>query len=69
MCMRLIKLLLILFLPSLASADDWNWAPDQPVGSTLPDFTVAATDGSSVTLGELAGTRGTLLFFSRSTDW
>ena len=69
MRMRLIKLLLILCLPGIAPADDWVWAPDHPVGSRLPDFTVTATDRSSVTLGELAGTNGTLLLFSRSADW
>lgn len=47
----------------------WTWAPDQPVGAFLPDFTVTNHQGQPVALSEARGQKGTLLVFSRSTDW
>ena len=47
----------------------WQWAPEQPVGAVLPDFTVTNHEGQAVALSEVRGEKGTLVVFSRSTDW
>lgn len=52
-----------------ARADEFVWAESQPLGSKLPDFSILDTDGRPVSLSRVTGKKGTLLFFSRSTDW
>ena len=49
--------------------EPWTWAPEQPVGAVLPDFTVTNHEGQAVALSEVRGEKGTLVVFSRSTDW
>ena len=44
-----------------------NWAPS--VGVSLPALSVKDTKGTSVDFDDLAGERGLLIFFVRSTNW
>ena len=71
--LRALLLLLAICAGSLAWAQEgpapWQWAPAQPVGAVLPDLALTGHEGQAVTLGEVGGERGTLLIFSRSTDW
>ncbi len=61
---------LLLLLSSTANAEDgFVWAPAQPLGSTLPAFEVVDNAGNPTQISQLIGKNGTLLFFSRSTDW
>ena len=39
-----------------------------PVGSQPPDFSLAATDGQTITLGELAGHKHVVLVFYVGDD-
>ena len=65
----LTALLLAGQLTLTASADEFVWAPQQPLGGTLPDFTALDTSDKRVALSDLLGEKGTLLVFSRSADW
>ena len=69
MRMKLINLLVLLLLPLISSAEDWEWAPQHAIGNNLPDFSVTTTEGDTVQLSELSGEKGTLIMFSRSTVW
>ncbi len=69
MRMKLINLLVLLLLPLISSAEDWEWAPQHAIGNNLPDFSVTTTEGDTVKLSELSGEEGTLIMFSRSTVW
>ena len=61
--------LLALLLTLGLAAEEWVWAPEYPVGSSLPNFSALDVDGEPVTLKQLAGEKGTLVLFSRSAVW
>lgn len=44
-----------------------DWGPK--VGEKLPELHVSRANGSDETLTDLAGEKGLLLFFVRSTNW
>ena len=52
-----------------ASAQDFDWAPDYPVGATIPLLDAPDQDGQRQTLQTLSGENGILLMFNRSFDW
>lgn len=52
-----------------ATAQAYQWAPDFPVGSSIPVLEAPDQDGRVQTLETLAGPRGLALFFNRSFDW
>lgn len=52
-----------------ALAQDFVWAPDFPVGSTLPEISAQDQDGVVRTFDELVGENGMLFMLSRSFDW
>ena len=54
--------------PSQAQ-DDYVWAPDFPVGSSLPDIAAADQNGNLRTFEDLVGENGMLFMLSRSFDW
>ena len=60
---------MVCMLPLGVHADEWTWAEQLIEGEPLPAFSVMDTAGSPATVSDVAGERGTLLFFSRSTDW
>jgi len=58
-----------LLLSPLGQAQDFVWAPDLPVGATIPEIEAPDQNGVNRTFGELVGEKGALLMFSRSFDW
>ena len=67
---RCVLLVLLFLTGSNCRADPaWSWAPDQPIGSILPQFIAEDHLGNVRAMNELAGLNGTMLFFNRSTDW
>ncbi len=50
-------------------AQDFDWAPDYPVGSTIPLLEAQDQNGELQTLKTLSGENGILLMFNRSFDW
>ena len=60
----------LLAAASEAPAEEpWVWAADWPLGRTLPDLALTDHQGEKVWLADLGGEQGTLLIFSRSTEW
>jgi predicted TIM-barrel fold metal-dependent hydrolase len=55
-------------LPNLA-AQDFVWAPDFPVGSSLPEISAPDQDGTVRSFDDLKGEKGLLFVYSRSFDW
>lgn len=51
------------------SAQEFDWAPDYPVGATIPLLEAPDQDGVTRTLDTLTGEKGLLLVFNRSFDW
>ncbi len=67
---RTLALTLLLSLPCFALlAQEFNWAPDYPVGSTIPVLEAPDQNGETQTLETLTGDKGLLLVFNRSFDW
>lgn len=64
----LIPLLLAITLAT-AQAQQFNWAPDYPVGATIPVLEAPDQNGDVQTLDSLTGENGLVLMFSRSFDW
>jgi peroxiredoxin len=66
---RLPVLLLLCFFSPLSTAQEFNWAPDYPVGATIPMLEAPDQNGNVQTLGSLSGEKGLVLVFNRSFDW
>ena len=70
---RITRLMLVLVIAGTSlcayAEPAWQWAPEHPVGSPLPQFRLENHEGIASSIAELMGTNGTLLFFNRSTDW
>ena len=64
----LLALLLLCVFPS-APAQDPVWAPDFPVGSTLPVLSAQDQNGQLREFADLAAENGMLFMLSRSFDW
>ncbi|MFT7221487.1 MAG: hypothetical protein ACI8Z1_003109 [Candidatus Azotimanducaceae bacterium] len=68
--MKFLTVLVLFFgLSVVAMAEDYQWAPEQPVGSQLPSFTLPDANGNPKEISSLLGTKGMLLLFSRSSEW
>lgn len=65
----LTALVLFVGLSVSAMAEDYQWAPEQPVGTQLPSFTLPDANGNPKEISSLLGPKGMLLLFSRSSDW
>lgn len=53
----------------LATAQEFVWAPDFPVGASLPEISAQDQDGKLRTFDDLKGEKGMLFMLSRSFDW
>ncbi|MFT4862732.1 MAG: hypothetical protein ACI95C_001956 [Pseudohongiellaceae bacterium] len=51
------------------SAQEFEWAPDFPVGAAMPEISAQDQDGQVLTFTDLKGDKGLLFVFSRSFDW
>ena len=66
------KSLLALFLLSVfqvSLAQDYVWAPDFPVGSSIPEISAQDQNGNQRDFEDLVGENGMLFMLSRSFDW
>ena len=50
-------------------AQDFVWAPDFPVGASVPEISAQDQDGNVQSFDGLKGEKGMLLMMSRSFDW
>ncbi len=50
-------------------AQDFVWAPDFPVGATIPEISAQDQDGNVQSFDDLQGEKGMLFMMSRSFDW
>lgn len=62
-------LLLALGFSLNSAAQAFDWAPDFPVGASIPLLEAPDQNGRIQTLDTLAGDKGLVLFFNRSFDW
>ena len=53
----------------VSTAQDYVWAPDFPVGSSLPEISAQDQNGTVHTFDDLKGEKGLLFMLSRSFDW
>jgi hypothetical protein len=53
----------------LVTAQEFVWAPDFPVGASLPEISAQDQDGKLRTFDDLKGEKGMLFMLSRSFDW
>ncbi len=53
----------------LSMAQEFVWAPDFPVGASIPDISAEDQDGNVLTFDDLKGEKGLLFMMSRSFDW
>ena len=54
---------------ALASAQDFVWAPDFPVGTPLIEINAQDQNGELQQFEDLVGENGMLFMLSRSFDW
>ncbi len=52
-----------------ATAQDFVWAPDFPVGAALPPISAEDQNGEMRGFADLVGGNGMLFMLSRSFDW
>ncbi len=52
-----------------ASAQDYVWASDFPVGASIPEISAQDQNGQLRTFDDLKGDKGLLFMLSRSFDW
>jgi|OM-RGC.v1.030900853 hypothetical protein len=53
----------------ISLAQDFVWAPDFPVGASIPEISAQDQDGNFQTFDDLKGEKGMLFMMSRSFDW
>lgn len=66
---RFLPVLLLSLLSLTVSAQEFVWAPDFPVGSTLAEISAPDQDGQLRNFNDLRGENGLLFMMSRSFDW
>ena len=54
---------------SVSTAQDFAWAPDFPVGASVPEISAQDQDGNVQLFEGLKGEKGMLLMMSRSFSW
>lgn len=64
-------LLALIFVSAfqLSNAQDYLWAPDFPVGSSIIEISAQDQNGTVQTFDDLVGEKGMLFMLSRSFDW
>ncbi len=65
----LLLLVFTFFTVSVVQAQDFVWAPDFAVGSTMAPIEAPDQNGEIKTFEDLVGENGLLIMFSRSFDW
>jgi len=66
---RLVLLFSLLFVGSAASAQEFVWAPDFPVGAQMAEIAAQDQNGELRDFTDLVGENGMLFMLSRSFDW
>ncbi len=66
---RLVFILLLLVVSRISLAQDYVFAPDFPVGSSVPEIAAQDQNGNLQTFDDLVGEKGMLFMMSRSFDW
>lgn len=66
---RFLLTLLLLGSFQISIAQDFVWAPDFPVGASIPEISAQDQDGNIQSFDGLKGEKGMLLMMSRSFDW
>lgn len=61
--------LILLGVFQVSMAQDFVWAPDFPVGASIPEISAQDQDGNLRTFDDLTGEKGMLFMLSRSFDW
>lgn len=61
--------LILLAAFQVSMAQEFVWAPDFPVGASVPEISAQDQDGNVRTFDDLKGERGLLFMLSRSFDW
>ena len=68
-CSKVLLTLMLLGSFQLSLAQDFVWAPDFPVGATVPEISAQDQDVNVRTFDELKGEKGLLFMMNRSFDW
>ncbi|PCI77233.1 MAG: hypothetical protein COB20_08465 [SAR86 cluster bacterium] len=66
---RFLLTLMLLGSFQVSIAQDFVWAPDFPVGASVPEISAQDQDGTVQSFDNLKGEKGMLLMMSRSFDW
>ena len=66
---RFLLALMLLGSIQVSIAQDFVWAPDFPVGASVPEISAQDQDGNVQSYDSLKGEKGMLLMMSRSFDW
>ena len=66
---RFLLALMLLGSFQVSIAQDFVWAPDFPVGASIPEISAQDQDGNVQSFDGLKGEKGMLLMMSRSFDW
>ena len=66
---RFFLALILLGAFQVSMAQEFVWAPDLPIGASIPDISAQDQDGNLRTFDELKGEKGLLFMLSRSFDW
>ena len=66
---RSLLALILLAVFQVSLAQEYVWAPDFPVGSTLPEIAAEDQNGDLRRFDDLKGENGMLFMLSRSFDW
>ena len=66
---RFLLTLLLFGSFQVSMAQDFVWAPDFPVGASVPEISAQDQDGNVQSYDGLKGEKGMLLMMSRSFDW
>lgn len=66
---RFLLALMLLGSFQISIAQDFVWAPDFPVGASVPEISAQDQDGNVQTFDDLKGEKGMLFMMSRSFDW
>jgi len=66
---RFLLTLMLLGGFQVSMAQDFVWAPDFPLGASVPEISAQDQDGNVQSFDGLKGEKGMLLMMSRSFDW
>ena len=66
---RFLLTLMLLGGFQVSMAQDFVWAPDFPLGASVPEISAQDQDGNVQSFDDLKGEKGMLIMMSRSFDW